>query len=158
MGIYLPGAGTLGCVVWPQSGINYSPGILPDVYPPHVGPPVPLAAALPPLPRHGHKSSSPPWLPIKAPPTCLDEYDFFKSLVVRLPYSSIFWQFWVVFLFCFEVIVIFLIVVQGGKACLPSPPSLLEVKGFLFEEGGGGGGGGEEEGDREIGIKRNDIK
>ena len=37
--------------------------------------------------------SSPPRLPISASPTSLDEHFFFKSLVVRLPYSSIFWQF-----------------------------------------------------------------
>ena len=29
------------------------------------------------------------------PPTRLDEYGFFKSLVVRLPFSSIFWRSWV---------------------------------------------------------------
>ena len=38
-----------------------------------------------PLPCH---VSSLPWLPVSAPPTCLDEC-FFNSLVVRLPYSSI---------------------------------------------------------------------
>ena len=37
-------------------------------------------------------------LPIFAPPTGLDECFFFISLVVRLPYSSIFCQFWL-FLF-----------------------------------------------------------
>ena len=31
-----------------------------------------------------------------APSTCLNECDFFNSLVVRLLYSSIFWQFWVI--------------------------------------------------------------
>ena len=36
-------------------------------------------------------SSSMPWLPISTPPTNLDECFFFNSLVVRLPYSSIFW-------------------------------------------------------------------
>ena len=34
-------------------------------------------------------------LHVSAPPTCLDECVFFKSLVVRLPYSLIFWQIWV---------------------------------------------------------------
>ena len=47
----------------------------------------------------------------------------FKSLVVRLPYSSIFWQFWLFFAF---KLVIFL-VVQGSKVYLPMPPSWLEV-------------------------------
>ena len=39
-----------------------------------------------------------PRLPISAPPTGLDECFFFISLVVRLPYSSIFCQFWLVFI------------------------------------------------------------
>ena len=34
------------------------------------------------------------WLPVSAPPTSLDECFFFISLVIRLPYSSIFCQFW----------------------------------------------------------------
>ena len=38
------------------------------------------------LPCH---ESSPPWLPITAPPTRLDEYFFLNSLVVGPPYSSI---------------------------------------------------------------------
>ena len=33
-------------------------------------------------------------LPVSAPPTSLDECFFFNSLVVGLPYSSIFCQFW----------------------------------------------------------------
>ena len=48
------------------------------------------------LPCH---ESSLPWLPVSAPPTSLDECFFFTSLVVRLPYSSIFWQF--LLFFCF---------------------------------------------------------
>ena len=43
--------------------------------------------------------SSPPQLPVSAPPTGLDECFFFISLVVRLPYSSIFCQFWLYFVF-----------------------------------------------------------
>ena len=43
--------------------------------------------------------SSPPQLPISAPPTGLDECFFFTSLVVGLPYSSIFCQFWLFFVF-----------------------------------------------------------
>ena len=41
--------------------------------------------------------SSPPRLPISAPPTGLDECFFFISLVVGLPCSSIFCQFWLFF-------------------------------------------------------------
>ena len=43
-------------------------------------------------------ASSPPQLPVSAPSTHLDECFFFNSLIVRLPYSSTFWQFWL-FLF-----------------------------------------------------------
>ena len=39
------------------------------------------------------------WLPVSAPPTGLDECFFFNSLVVGLPYSSIFCQFWLFFVF-----------------------------------------------------------
>ena len=42
---------------------------------------------------------SPPDCPVSAPPTGLDECFFFISLVVRLPYSSIFCQFWLFFAF-----------------------------------------------------------
>ena len=38
-------------------------------------------------------------LPVSAPPTGLEECFFFNSLVVRLPYSSIFCQFWLFFVF-----------------------------------------------------------
>ena len=38
-------------------------------------------------------------LPVSAPPTGLDECFFFISLVVRLPYSLIFCQFWLFFVF-----------------------------------------------------------
>ena len=43
------------------------------------------------------QESSPPWLPLPVPPTGLNEYFFFNSLVVGLPYSSIFWKFWLFF-------------------------------------------------------------
>ena len=49
-----------------------------------------------PLPCH---ESSLPWLPVSAAPTGLDECFFFISLVVGLPYSSIFCQFWLFFVF-----------------------------------------------------------
>ena len=45
------------------------------------------------------RESSPPGLPVSAPPTGLDECFFFISLFVRLPYSSIFCQFWLFFCF-----------------------------------------------------------
>ena len=49
---------------------------------------------------------------------------FFNSLVVGLPYSLVFWQFWLFVVFKFVVL---LLVVRGGKVCLPMPPSWLEV-------------------------------
>ena len=50
--------------------------------------------------------SSPLWLPVSAPPTCLDKCFFFNYLVVGLPYSSIFWQFWLYFVFKFVVVLL----------------------------------------------------
>ena len=41
--------------------------------------------------------TSSPQLPVSAPPTGLDECFFFNSLVVGLPYSLIFCQFWLFF-------------------------------------------------------------
>ena len=57
----------------------------------NVGPPAPPAATLLPVLSA--------LLPVSAPPTGLAECFFFMSLAVRLPYSSIFWQFWGFFVF-----------------------------------------------------------
>ena len=73
-------------------------------------------AALP--PPHYVLSALAPHL---APSICLDEYGFFESLVFGLLYSSIFWKSWVFFVL--RLVVILLMVVQGGEACLPTPPS-----------------------------------
>ena len=63
-------------------------------------------------------------LPVSAPPpvppTGLDECFFFISLVVGLPYSSIFCQFWLFF--------VFKLLLRGGTVCLPTPPSWPEVQ------------------------------
>ena len=111
-----PHAGALGSVVC------FAPQLFLPVYlHENVGPPTPpaatwqdLPAAALPLSTIHHLTgsiscllalSSPPvaalprvfsncWLPISAPPTSLDECVFFNSLVVELPYSSIFCQFW----------------------------------------------------------------
>ena len=64
-----------------------------------------------------------------APPTGLNECFFFNSLVVGLPYSSIFCQFW--WFFVFKFVVFLLMVVRGGTVCLPMPPSWLEVSLWL---------------------------
>ena len=79
----------------------------------NVGPPALLATVLPRVLS--------PQLPIPAPPTSPDECFFCNSLVVRLPYSSIFCKFWLFFVFKFAVV--FLLVVRGGTVCLPMPPS-----------------------------------
>ena len=75
--------------------------------------------------------SSPPQLPVSAPPTGLGECFFFNSLVVGLPYSSIFWQFWLFFVFKFVVVLLF--VVRGGTVCLFTPPSWPEVSGVVLK-------------------------
>ena len=63
-------------------------------------------------------------LPVSVPPTGLGECFFFNFLIVGLPYSSIFCQFWLFFVLKF---VILLLVVRGGTVCLPTPPSWPEV-------------------------------
>ena len=65
--------------------------------------------------------SSMPHLPISAPPTSLDECFFFNPLVVRLPYSLIFWLllvfklFVVLFWLCKKVKCIYLCLHLGWK-------------------------------------------
>ena len=113
-----PCTGTLGCVVCLTPQL-----FLPVYLHANMGLPSPQATTSrvrQPLPC---RKSSPPWLPISAPPTGLDECSFFNSLVVRLLYSSSFRQFWL--LFVFKFVVVLLLVVQGGY--LPTPPSWLEV-------------------------------
>ena len=70
------------------------------------------------------------WLPISAPPTSLDECMFFNSLVVGLPYSSIFCHFWLFFIFKFVVVLV--LVLRGGTVCLPTSPSWREVPSSLY--------------------------
>ena len=67
---------------------------------------LPPHPVLQPLPCH---KSSLPWLPVCTPPTGLDESFFFNSLVVGLPYSSIFWQFWLLFVFKFVVVLLLVV-------------------------------------------------
>ena len=64
-------------------------------------------------------------LPVSAPPPGLDECFFFNSLIIGFPYSLIFCQFWLFFVFIF--VVVLLLIVQGGKVYLPMPPSWPEV-------------------------------
>ena len=111
-----PHAGTLGCAVC------LAPQLFLLVYP-HVGPPAPPATALLSPPASAMPQVLSTWQLVSASPTGLDEC-FFNSLVVRLPYSSIFCQFWLLLVFKFVVV---LLVVRGGTVCLPTPPSWLEV-------------------------------
>ena len=64
-------------------------------------------------------------MPISTPPTSLDECFLFNSLDVGLPYSLIFCEFWLFFGFKFGVVLV--LVVGGGRVCLPTPPSWPEV-------------------------------
>ena len=75
----------------PGARITHSQGIFPNFYPPHmeVGPSIPLLLLSPLRPIHILFTQT-LWL---CPSNHLDEYGFFKSLVVGFPYSSIFWQF-----------------------------------------------------------------
>ena len=75
-----------------------------------------------------------PWLLISAPPTCLDECFFFNYLVVGLPYSSIFWEFWLVLFLVFKLLVVLLLDVQESKEyllCLHVGLKSIKVN-FLF--------------------------
>ena len=63
-------------------------------------------------------------LSISTPPASQDEC-FFISLIVKVPCSLIFWQFWLFTVFKF--VVILLLVVQGIEAFLPMPISWLEL-------------------------------
>ena len=88
-----PHTGTLGCVVCLTPQL-----ILPVYLHANVGWSSPPAATLPRV-----LSAR---LPVSAPPTGLDECVFFISLVVRLPYSLIFCQFWLFFVFKFVVLLL----------------------------------------------------
>ena len=98
-------------VAWSVSLPSSCPFISTQMWDCEVGQPLPRqpAAALP-TPLHNPPphwvcqspsccKSSPPRLSISAPPTGLDECFFFISLVVGLPCSSIFCQFWMFFVF-----------------------------------------------------------
>ena len=101
--------------LFPHSGalgwaVRFAPQLFLPVYlHSNVGPPTPVvtASTAPPaaalhnpvlLPPTCHESFS-AQLPRFTPPTSLNECVFFNSLVVRLPYSSIFCQFWLFFVF-----------------------------------------------------------
>ena len=99
-----PHVGALDCMVC------LAPQLVLPVYP-HMneGPPAPPAATSLGLPAAALLRVLSAWLPISAPPTGLDECFFFNSLVVRLPYSSIFCQFWLFFVFKFVVVLLLVV-------------------------------------------------
>ena len=106
--------GTLGCAVCLDPQL-----FLPVYLHTNVGPPTPPATT----------SLGPPVTTLQSvlstPPTGLDECFSFNSLVVGLPYSLIFWQFWLFFVLKFIVVLVF--IVQGGTVYLPTPLSWLEI-------------------------------
>ena len=78
--------------------------------------------------------SSLPQLPVSAPPTGLDECFFFNSLVIGHLYSSIFWQFWLFFVFKF--VVVLLLVVEEALCIFLylhlSQKSLMNLFTYIF--------------------------
>ena len=91
-----PDAGTLGCTVCLAPQL-----FLPIYLHTNVGPPTLPATFLP------HVLST--WAAYLHPPACLNECFFFNSLVVRLPYSLILFQFWLFFIFKFVVVLLWVV-------------------------------------------------
>ena len=96
-----PHIGTLGCV------FCFAPQLfLPLYLHANMGPPTLPAGALLALPAATLQRVLSVGLPISAPPTGVDKCFFFNFLVVRLLYSSIFCQFWLLFVFKFVVVLL----------------------------------------------------
>ena len=92
----------------------------------NVGPPAPPASALPEVLSA--------WPPVSAPSTGLDECFFFDSLVVGLPYSSIFLQFWLLFLLFLNLLLSFFWLCEEAQ-CIYLCPHLGQkslIVGFLI--------------------------
>ena len=86
-----------------------------------------------PSPAHCHHTVSSSFvLPISTPPAHLDEYTFFKSLVLQLWvfFWVIFWPFCMFFIF--KLVVFLLMVAQWGEACLPMSLTWPEALCYLF--------------------------
>ena len=123
MGIYFPGAGTLGCAVWPGAGIAHSQDIPPNLYPPHryVGPPVPPSPICttpcfcipPPMPV----TTPPPpvWMNVASLNPCLS--DFYTALFSDGSGHYLFWG----------LVVILSVVLWGGEGGLPMPPLVFPL-------------------------------
>ena len=112
-----PRAGTLGCAVCLSSQL-----FLLVYLHTNVGPPAATSPAL----SSSHCLAMHPFCPGCPSPPLRPMWMnvFFNSLVIGLPYSSIFWHFW---LFLTFKIVVLLLVVKRGKVHLPTPPSWQEV-------------------------------
>ena len=106
--LYFPCTGTLGCMVCLTPQLFLLVYLHTNVRPP--GPPATTLLRV--------LSTA------AVPPTGLDEC-FFNSFVVGLPYSFISGSSG--YFFAFKCIVVLLLVVQGGKVYLPTPPSWPEV-------------------------------
>ena len=129
-----PGAGALGC------GLLHSPTVPPGLSVCECGATGSVSCCTAcPIPHQlpSCRESSLPQLPISAPPAGLDECFFFISLVVGLPYSSIFCQFWLFFVFklllsffrlCEEAQCVYLHLYLGRK------PNFLIVLKINFKE------------------------
>ena len=115
--LYFAHAGNLGC------SVCLTPQLFLPVYL-HANVKLPISSATP------CRMSSLLKVPVSTPPRSLDKCFFFNSSVVRLPYSSIFWQLWLFFVFKFTV-VLFLFL-QGGKVYLPMPPSWPETTILIY--------------------------
>ena len=121
--LYFPALESLGCTVCLTPQLFF-PVICMQMWDFPVHQPLPFPVhQLPPC----HMSSL-SWLPVSTPPICLNECFFFNSLVVGLPYSLILWQFWLFFVFKFDV----LLVVLGNKVYLSMPPSWPELSWYHF--------------------------
>ena len=113
--LYFPRSGALCCEVCLAPQL-----FLPVYLQANVGPPTLLAAAWSRTPAAALPSppavallQSPlnPGLPVSSPPTSLDECFFLNSWVVGLffPYSLIFWQFWLFFVFKIVVVLLWVV-------------------------------------------------
>ena len=99
-----------------------------------------------PPPRRVHQlppcsESSPLQLPGSTPPTSLDEYFFFISLVVGLPCSSVSCQFWLFFVFklllsffwlCEEAQCVYLYLHLGRKSLIIIALECAEIKQYVL--------------------------
>ena len=130
-----PHAGPLGCVVYLTPQLFLLIYLHADVGSPSVPAASPSRFSSSCLAKHplcpGCLSLPllPVWMNVSSLIPCPTPW-LFNFLVVGLPYSSIFCQFWLVFVFKF--VFVLLLVVRGDKVHLPMPPSQPEVLFLVF--------------------------